>query len=97
PPRASRFARGTRAACGAICTPKEAVGKVSPCPAGVPVAMRVGQRGGRLAGSYEGAAPIWEAGGDALTPAALGAPKIRTPTPISKSTVSSATETRAKL
>jgi len=53
--------------------------------------------GSALSDSYERAAPICDAGGDALTAAALGAPKIRTPTPISKNKVSSATETTANL
>jgi hypothetical protein len=51
----------------------------------------------RLVGSYEREASIWDAGGDALTPAVLGVPKIHAPTPISKNKVSSATETTAKL
>jgi hypothetical protein len=51
----------------------------------------------RLVGSYERAASIWDAGGDALTPAVLGAPKIHAPKPTSKNKVSSATETTAKL
>jgi hypothetical protein len=37
------------------------------------------------------------AGGEALRLAVLGAPKIRTPTPISNNKDSSATETTAKL
>jgi hypothetical protein len=40
---------------------------------------------------------VCAAGGDALAPAILGAPKIRTPTPINNNNVSSATETTAKL
>ena len=59
---------------------------------------RVRQRGvGGLAGSYDRAVFVCEAGGDALRPAVLGAPKIRTPTPISNNKLSSATETTAKL
>jgi hypothetical protein len=50
-----------------------------------------------LAGNYERAAFIWEAAGDGLMPAVLGAPKIHAPTPASNKKVSSATETTAKL
>jgi hypothetical protein len=40
---------------------------------------------------------VCAAGGAAVAPAMLGAPKIRTPTPINNNNVSSTTETTAKL
>jgi hypothetical protein len=40
---------------------------------------------------------VCAAGGDALAPAILGVPKIRTPTPINKNNDNNATETTAKL
>jgi hypothetical protein len=57
----------------------------------------MGQRGGRLAGTYERAVFVWDVGGEGLTPAVLGAPKIHAPKPTSKNNVSIATETTAKL
>jgi hypothetical protein len=48
-------------------------------------------------GVYDRTVFVCEAGGDALRPSVLGAPKIRTPTPVSNNKVSSATETTAKL
>jgi hypothetical protein len=54
-------------------------------------------RGGRLAGTYERAVFVWDVGGDGLTPAVLGPPKIHAPKPTIKNNVSSVTETTAKL
>ena len=59
---------------------------------------RLRQRGiGRLVGSYDRGVFVCATGGDVLAPAILGAPKIRTPTPINNNNVSSVTETTAKL
>jgi hypothetical protein len=57
----------------------------------------MGKRGGRLAGTYERAVFVWDVGGEGLTPAVLGAPKIHAPKPTSKNNVSIAAETTAKL
>jgi hypothetical protein len=54
-------------------------------------------QGDGLGGTYERAVFVWDVGGDGLTAAVLGAPKIHAPTPISKNKVSSVTETTAKL
>jgi hypothetical protein len=54
-------------------------------------------KGDGLGGTYERAVFVWDVGGDGLTAAVLGAPKIHAPTPISKNKVSSVTETTAKL